>query len=58
MTETKDTKRATEILKALDALGTALADHFHHWSKRERWLYNRARKWLISVCGADLAALD
>jgi hypothetical protein len=50
--------RATEAVEALDALGVALADHSHQWSVQERRLYNRARKWLISFCGADLAVLN
>lgn len=36
--------RATEALDALDTLGVALAEHSHQWSKREKWLFNRARK--------------
>lgn len=56
--DNKDIQRATEALEALDTLGLALIDHSHHWSKRERRLYNRARKWLISACGADLAVLS
>jgi hypothetical protein len=49
--------RAEQSLDALNALAVALADNYHHWTKRERWLYGRARNWLTSVaCGGDSAA--
>lgn len=35
-------------IDALDALGVALAAHGHQWSNRERHLYERAIKELIS----------
>lgn len=35
------------IVKALDALGYALAEHGHVWTNEERSLYERA----ISFCG-------
>ena len=48
--------RAEQALEALNALALALAGN-HHWTTRERWLYGRARGWLISVAyGGDSAA--
>lgn len=35
-------KPAHPIVEALDALALALADHDHHWSDRERSLYETA----------------
>ncbi len=49
--------RAEQALEALNTLAVALADNYHHWTKRERWLYGRARRWLTSgACGGDSAA--
>jgi hypothetical protein len=49
-------KRAGQALEALNEIASALADHGHHWTKRERWLYGRARAWLYSFCGAGSEA--
>jgi len=48
--------RFKQSLAALNKLAVALADHNHKWTKRERWLYQRASTWLASFCGADSAA--
>jgi hypothetical protein len=48
--------KAERALEALNSLAVALAGN-HRWTKRERWLYGRARGWLISVAyGEDSAA--
>ena len=50
-------KRVKQTLEALNTLGAALADHGHKWESRERWLYGRAYRWLISFsCDEDSAA--
>jgi hypothetical protein len=48
--------RVVRTLEALNALGVALADHNHRWSKKERRLYFGAYRWLTSVCGVGSAA--
>ena len=51
-----DKTRAKQALEALNSLAVALAGN-HRWTKRERWLYGRARGWLTSVAyGEDSAA--
>ena len=51
-----DKAQAEQALEALNSLAVALAGN-HHWTKRERWLYGRARGWLTSVAhGEDSAA--
>lgn len=55
--EKPNTARPQQTLDALNALGLALTDHGHHWTKKERWLYGRARGWLTSAaCGGGLEA--
>jgi hypothetical protein len=49
----KTDKKAGIALEALNALGLALTDHSHRWSTHERWLYMRARGWLISFGACD-----
>jgi hypothetical protein len=51
-------KRAEQTLEALNTLGSVLADYGHQWTSKERWLYGRARGWLISfgACDGDSAA--
>jgi len=48
--------KAAKTLEAINTMGVALADHNHHWSRKERRLYYGAYRWLTSVCDADSAA--
>ncbi len=41
-------KKAPQILKALDELALALANHGHKWTRKERTLYERSVKTLVS----------
>jgi hypothetical protein len=50
------TNPAIEAIEAINALALALTDHHHQWTKRERSLYSRAIRFLISFCGGDSAA--
>ena len=49
-------KNAKRALDALNTLALLLTDYHHHWSKKEKLLYNGAYRWLTSFCDEDLGA--
>ena len=50
-------KEITIIIKALDALGSALVKHGHKWSNKERFLYEQAVYSLGSGCATEAKVL-
>jgi hypothetical protein len=49
-------RKATQTLAALNTLASLVADYGHILSAKERHIYGRARKWLISFYDVDSAA--